>query len=200
MSSKKFWLMHGAVAAAMFSAAIGLAPQSAFAQTGPVAGVGSTSAQSVTATVKAINLATRHVTLVGPNGETSNFQVGKAVKNLDQVKVGDKIKATYYVSTLYVLAKQGTKLPDDAVAAVEARAAKGQTPAAGAATRITVTDTVLGVDMAKHTLKLADPQGGQVRTVVVTDKERQKQLAMVKVGDTITAYVTEALVISVDKP
>ena len=156
--------------------------------------------QTLTAkvTVKSVDLKTRHVTVTAPSGDTFTLKVGKAVHNLAQVKPGDTIHATYTLETEFVLSAPNTPLPDDTQTVVAARAAKGELPAAVVANHVVVTGAVVGIDKAKHTLKLVDPNGGQVHTVVVSNKDRQKAMQQIKVGDTITAYVTESLLIAVN--
>ena len=55
---------------------------------GPVGGTGQSAAITVRATVKSIDLKTRHVTLVGPEGNAFTVKIGPAAHNLDQVKAG----------------------------------------------------------------------------------------------------------------
>ena len=50
---------------------------------------------TVTATVEALDLNNRLVTLKGPKGNVVTFRVDEIVKNLPQVKVGDKLAITY---------------------------------------------------------------------------------------------------------
>src|SRR5262249_56567283 len=45
--------------------------------------------KTVTAKVKSIDVATRHVVLTTPDGQDHEFVVGKQARNLPQVKVGD---------------------------------------------------------------------------------------------------------------
>ncbi len=49
----------------------------------------------VSATVEALDLASRMVTLRGPKGNLVTLKVGEHVKNLDEVKVGDLVTAGY---------------------------------------------------------------------------------------------------------
>ncbi len=58
---------------------------------------------SATATVKAINLETRQVTLQGKKGKPFTITVSEAVTNLPQVKVGDQVVVTYYEALLVQL-------------------------------------------------------------------------------------------------
>jgi hypothetical protein len=184
---------------AAFAAAITLAaaPVAVLAQ-GMVAGLGNSQTLTSKVTVKSVDLKTRHVTVVGPTGDTSTMKVGKAVHNLDRIKPGDKIHATYTLETEFVISSPNTPLPADTQTVVAARAAKGELPAAVVSNHLVVTGAVLGIDKAKHTLKLVDPKGGQVHTIVVSNKDRQQAMSQIKVGDTITAYVTESLLVAVN--
>src|SRR5213078_5028301 len=53
---------------------------------------------SLTASVEAIDYTNREVTLKGPLGNEVTFTVDKRVKRLDEAKVGDQVRADYYVS------------------------------------------------------------------------------------------------------
>jgi hypothetical protein len=98
------------------------------------------SSQTITARAKvqAIDLATREVTLVGPEGNVFSVHAGDAVRNLDKVKVGDTVVATYYASIVLVLSAPGTQVPDNQVNTALARAAKGQMPAGAPCPAVTL--------------------------------------------------------------
>ena len=53
---------------------------------------------SITASVEAINHTNREVTLKGPLGNGVTFTADQRVKRLNEVKVGDLVRADYYVS------------------------------------------------------------------------------------------------------
>ena len=99
------------------------------------AGIGETDTSTVRATVKAIDMKTCTLTLVGPQGETKTLKMGEQVQNLAQVKPGDTVVARYYEFVAYVLAPPGTKLPDDILAVAGARATPGEMPAGGVEAR-----------------------------------------------------------------
>ena len=170
------------------------------AQASGMAGVGETETITVRATVKAIDMKTRTVTLVGPQGETKTMKVGPQVQNLAQVKPGDIVVVRFYDSVAYVLSPPGTKVPEDTLAAAAARAVPGGLPAGGVAEKVVVTGLVVGVNPTAHTLSLVNPPpaGGEVRTVTVKDPQYQQMMSSIKVGDTITAYITEAVVVAVE--
>ena len=108
----------------------------AMAQASGMAGVGETETVTIRATVKAVDMKTRTVTLLGPQGETKTMKVGAQVQNLAQVKPGDIVVARFYDSVAYVLSPPGTKVPEDTLAAAAARAAPGGIPAGGVAEKV----------------------------------------------------------------
>jgi len=180
--------------AALIALAVTATPISVSAQGMPA--ISRSERQTATATVKSIDKATRHVTLTSASGEDFSLKAPDDVRNLDKLKVGDTITATYVRETEFVISEPNAPLPEDTETVVSARAAKGELPAAAVANHIVVTGAVLAIDMDKHTLKLGSPQGGEVHTVAVTRPDGQAAMAKLKVGDKITAYVTEGLLIA----
>jgi hypothetical protein len=202
-SPKRMITLIGVPAACLLFVATAMLPPyspPARAQASGMAGVGETETVTIRATVKAVDMKTRTVTLVGPQGETKTMKVGEQVKNLAQVKPGDVVVARFYDSVAYVVAPPGTKLPEDAMAIAEAQAAPGERPAGGIGAKIIVTGLVVGVNPVAHTISLVNPPpaGGEVRTLTVKNPEYQKMLPQIKVGDTITAVISEALVAAVE--
>jgi hypothetical protein len=61
----------------------------------------------VKATVVAVDLATRAVTLKGEDGKTFKVQAGDAVQRLDQVKPGDVVAVTYTESLAFEVVPKG---------------------------------------------------------------------------------------------
>jgi len=168
------------------------------AQAAGMAGIGETEVISLRATVKAVDQKLRKVTLVGPQGNTMRLKVGDEVRNLAQVKPGHQVIVQYHASIAYVLAPQGTKLPNDSLTMAGVRAAPGQMPAGAVGAKVVVTSTVVGVDPLTHTLQLVDPSGGLIRSVDVVTPEGQQNMKLIKVGDTITAVISEAVAIAVE--
>ncbi|MBL8659719.1 MAG: hypothetical protein JNM75_08190 [Rhodospirillales bacterium] len=163
-----------------------------------IGGVGESQASSMQATVKSIDAAARRATLVGPDGDELNVKLSKEVRNLDQVRPGDKVVVRYYDSTVYVIAPAGQRAPDDMSAVATARAQPGALPGAAVAQKIILSGLVVGVDPSAHTISLVDQSGGKVHTLNVQDEEARKMLGMVNVGDSITAYLTDAVAIAVE--
>lgn len=165
---------------------------------GEMMGVGESETAVMQATVKSVDVAKRTLVLVGPSGETKSMKVGPEVKNLAQVKAGDVIVARYSEAVAYVIAPPNSKTPEDLIALATERAAPGQKPAGGVEALAVVTALVVGVSPTADTLSLVDPAGGEVQTVAVNNPEYQKMLPDLKVGDTITAVMTESIVVAVE--
>jgi hypothetical protein len=204
MTSKTGRLTGHSVAATAIFLALAFAAPSALAQTATTTTASttptsSTHTQSITTvvTVKSIDMGNRHMVVTSASGDEFAMKVPAEVHNLDKIKVGDKIRATYTRETELVISKGNAPLPPDSETTLAARAAKGELPAGAVANHIVVTGAVLGIDMANHTLKVVNPQGGQVHTIYVSLADRQKAMSQLKVGDKITAYVTESLLLSV---
>lgn len=151
---------------------------------------------SISATVEAVNLKKRIVTLRGPEGRVVDLEVGEEVKNLPQVHKGDTVVATYYESIAIEVKKPGEAQPGITTAEDVRTAKLGEKPAMTGAHQTTVTATVVGLNKAKSEATLKGPRG---RTVTVAVKD-PKKLDNVKVGDLVEVTYTEALAISVEKP
>lgn len=196
---KMNFLTGAAITAFVSTLALVGAPQVVSAK-GEIAGIGSSRTLTAKLTVKSVNMATRRAVLTDSDGYSYAMKVGDHVRNLNKVKPGDTINATYNLTTVYVLSGRGAATPANTDVTMTARAAKGDLPAGAAMNSTVITDVVLGVDLANNTLKLSDPKGGRVQTVHVANPLAQKQLHTVKVGDKITEHVTQSLLVAVNRP
>jgi len=148
----------------------------------------------VTATVGAVDLDNRIVTVKGPEGNLVDIKAGEQVKNLAQVKVGDSVEITYYESIAVKVFKPGEAPQGTAATVAAERLAKpGEKPAGIAGSQVTITATVESISPKKTsvTLKMAD---GKYKVVKIKDK---KNLENVKVGDEVVITATETLAIAV---
>lgn len=183
-------------------AAFALGPQAALSQQpsadGPVVvasepgKVAIAEKAEITATVVAIDQATRTVTLKGPKGRTIDVIAGDAVKNFDQIRVGDRVVAVYHQALTLELKK--TKAPRGATETVtEARAKPGARPFGVVGREITVLANVIAVDPKKSIISLKGPRGNIVDLTV----RNPDHFKVVKVGDQVEAVYTEALAVAV---
>jgi hypothetical protein len=163
----------------------------AVAATGPgKAGVADT--VSISATITAIDKATRDITLKGPQGKEVTLTAGPEVKKFDQLKVGDQVNAQY-VEALTLELKKGGGLVVGRTAQAAGASQPGDKPAGAVGRQVTIVADVVAVDPAKQSITLRGPQ----RTVdlVVRDPEQFKLIAK---GDQVEAKYTQALAIAVE--
>ena len=166
--------------------------------TSALGGVGESQTVTLSAKVKAVNLKTRDVTLVKPTGEVFTVHAGDSVQRLAEIKPGQTVVAHYYTSVAYVISKGNANTPENMALIASAKADKTQLPGGVVAERTVVTGTVVGIDMSAHQLQLVNPTGGRIITIDVKDPQRQKDMAMLNVGDRLTIVTTQALAIAID--
>jgi len=91
------------------------------------------------------------------------------VKNLPQVKVGDKVVATYYESIAARIVKPGTG-PASAAQQAVATAKPGEKPAGAMVQQVTVTATVEAIDKNSQYVTLKGQEGKTVEVKVQDPK------------------------------
>jgi hypothetical protein len=161
-------------------------------------GVGESQTVSLRAKVKSVNLKTRDVTLMKPTGELFTVHAGDSVQRLAEIKPGQTVVVRYYTSVAYVVSKANANTPENMALIAAARGEKTQLPGGIVAERTIVTGTVVGIDMSAHQLQLVNPTGGRIITIDVKDPQRQKDMAMLNVGERLTIVTTQALAIAID--
>jgi Cu/Ag efflux protein CusF len=151
---------------------------------------------TVTAKVEAVDLQNRTVQVVGPLGRKVTLKVDERVKNLPQVKVGDKVVVKYAESVALELTKGSSTLLKTETSTGPMAQAAGAKPGVSQVTRTTLDANVKKVDKKKSLVLLQGADGHFVE-VQVKDPAVMKQI---KVGDQVTATFTEAMVIDVVAP
>jgi len=147
------------------------------------------------AKIRSIDPANRHVTLVGGSGQVAVLTAGPSVR-LEMLKAGDTVNAKYYRSVVFLLVPPGTPVQENQISDLVVQNA--QAPGGYGIQRTRVSGLVVGMDMAAHSIDVVDPAGGGVYTIDVTDPARQMAMSELKVGDTITAVVSQALAVSIE--
>lgn len=152
---------------------------------------------TITASVEAINQTNREVTLKGPLGNSVTFTVDQRVKRLNEVHVGDLVRADYFVSVAAEVRKPTPEEEKNPLVelGVTEKAPPGTSPAAGGLRQFRVVTTIEGLDRPTETVTVKGPRGNYV-TVRVMDPSR---LTQVRIGETIVVTYTEALAISLEK-
>jgi hypothetical protein len=134
--------------------------------------------EKVTATVEAINPATREVSLRGPNGPVSVIVV------------------SYYQGIAVQMAKGETKVTEPAAAEFAYKSQPGQKPGAGVGASITTTVTIVAINTDTNTVafKRAD---GSIHLIAVKSPNMVQFVRTLKPGDQVDVTYTESLAINV---
>ena len=154
------------------------------------------SLQQMTATVEKIDLASREVTLKGPSGQSRTIKVGPEARNLDKVKVGDRVTVSYYESFTAQMRRHDKPNEGFMNAEGAVRAAPGEKPGGAAAQSTASTVTIESVDTKNNTVTFHRPDGATA-TIPVLSPEGREFIAKLKKGDVVDVMYTEAVAIEV---
>lgn len=145
------------------------------------------------ATVTAIDLQQREVTLKDETGREIVVEASDQVRNLDQVKVGDEVVVSYTEALAWQVRPAGKAAPGVSTQSGVTRAKPGEKPGGSVGRSVTLTATITGIDMAHDTVTLTGP-GGKSQTIKVRDPAN---LRKVQVGDLVDITYSEAVAIAV---
>jgi len=148
---------------------------------------------TATATIEAIDTTARRLTLRDEKGEVDTYTVDPVVSRFNELKVGDRVKMTYYESTVFQLRKPGEKSNPETDEAALTRA-KNLLPGGTIATQERRTVTVKAVDMSVPSITVTTEDGRTVSRKV----DDKKNLEGVKPGDRIDITYTQAVLTSVE--
>jgi len=191
--------IRAAMNATMFAAVVfvAMAPPLFAQQAGAVTGgavaiapgrVTAASTAQIVATVEAVDAARRGVALKGPKGNVQTMTVSEDVRNLAQVKVGDRVVVTYAQALALQLKKSGSGSREREGGA---RPAQGERPAGAAGRELVVVGEVVAVNYTRQTVTLRGAK--QTVTLAVPDS---LELRSITTGDQVQATYTEALALA----
>jgi len=144
--------------------------------------------------VEAIDYTSRVLTLKDEDGQFVTVDVPADAKRFSEIKVGDKVTATYYDNVTVRLKKPG-EAPVNAESAATTPGT-GVKPGGTVATQRTMTAVVEAIDPKVPSITFKGPKGWKYSRRIV-DKNVLKQ---VKVGDQVDFTWTEAVMIEVTAP
>ena len=156
--------------------------------------------EEVSATVEAIDLDTRMVVLRESDGTEFALVVDPEVRNLEQVKVGDRVVTRYRESLGAELRKRGDGSSDTqepAVSTTSARAADGAKPSVTSSTQTSQTVRITSVDTKNHVVSFYGSDG-LARVLPVRSPQGKEFIAGLKAGDEVELTYTEAVAMSVE--
>jgi hypothetical protein len=155
--------------------------------------------ETMSATVEAVDVQTRMLSLRGTEGRMETLEVSPEVSNLPQVKVGDKLMVRYYQSMAATIKAKDTSTTLSSVdhEAAESRAQPGEKPGAMVGRKVTSTVVIHSVDKKNNSVMFSGPDG-LVRSVPIKRPEAQKFVKTLKQGDQVELTYTEALAVSIE--
>jgi hypothetical protein len=157
-----------------------------------IEGVGVMELTRITASIEAVDLKNRIVTLKGPRGNTFAVLAGPGVKNLQQVKAGDMLEIDHYESVA-IEVKKTEAAPTLTETDLAVKAAPGARPGGLALRKVRVVTNVLGVNTETQSVLVRGPLG-HLTAVKIRDP---KVLATLQAGGQIDLTYVEGVAISV---
>jgi hypothetical protein len=150
-----------------------------------------------TATVTAIDPATRAVTVQGDKGPLT-IQASPDVKNFNNLKVGDRVNISYYQGIAAQLVKGSKKVSDPAVSTFRQGNSQGPglTPSGVIGASATVTAKIQDVNLPTNTVAFTGADG-TTHIVQVKTPEMQSFIRELKRGDVVQVTFTDSVAVEI---
>lgn len=149
-------------------------------------------AVSAQATVTAIDMASRKVSLKNAAGEAFDIVAGEQVTNLANLKVGDVVALRYLQMLDLELLKGTAGVRKRIVEVAAGKAEAGEKPGAGIGKKVTLYGDVIAVDKGLQTITVKG-----VDHTLVLKVHNPAQFALIAKGDQIKAVQTQAVGIGI---
>ncbi|MFB2925707.1 hypothetical protein [Aeromonas hydrophila] len=149
-------------------------------------------AVSAQATVTAIDMASRKVSLKNAAGEAFDIVAGEQVTNLANLKVGDVVALRYLQMLDLELLKGTAGVRKRVVEVAAGKAEAGEKPGAGIGKKVTLYGDVIAVDKGQQTITVKG-----VDHTLVLKVHNPAQFALIAKGDQIKAVQTQAVGIGI---
>lgn len=149
-------------------------------------------AVSAQATVTAIDMASRKVSLKNAAGEAFDIVAGEQVTNLANLKVGDVVALRYLQMLDLELLKGTAGVRKRIVEVAAGKAEAGEKPGAGIGKKVTLYGDVIAVDKGQQTITVKG-----VDHTLVLKVHNPAQFALIAKGDQIKAVQTQAVGIGI---
>ena len=146
------------------------------------------------ATITAIDVPKRLVTLKGQDGDVFEVEAGPEIRNLEKLQVGSVVVATYTESLALEIAAAGAATPG-ITGSVSGTPTPGQRKLGR---QVTATFKVEAVDAAANKVTLSDGTGNS-RTIDVKHPKAQERLKTLKPGEMAVITYTESLALRLEE-
>ncbi|MES2352922.1 MAG: hypothetical protein V4568_00760 [Pseudomonadota bacterium] len=149
------------------------------------------------ATVMSVDVPNRLVTIRNENGVMETLTVPDTVRNLPQLKEGDRVKISYKEALAAAIKKPGEGEVTAQSKERIVRSEPGAKPGGVAERETSATILVTGVDSVHNTLTFVGPQG-KTRTIAVKNLTLRDYLKQLKPGDRVDVVYSEGMAITVE--
>ena len=149
------------------------------------------------AVVVSVNQRTREVVLRGPEGNRVTVTAGPEVRNLPQVRRGDRVVETSGEALAVELAPPGDRRPPVETVVGTAPARPGQRPAGPAGEQVRARVRIEAVDQRTGRVAFVGPQGVR-RAVTPREPEMIDFARRLRPGDEVDVTYTEAVAVRVE--
>ncbi|OUL25946.1 hypothetical protein BV378_14000 [Nostoc sp. RF31YmG] len=147
-------------------------------------------------TVAAVDKASRTVTINGRDGAVLDVVASDAVRNFDQLRVGDKVALDYEASVALELQPAGSAPVGVSGSQGGSVAAPGSRPGGSLSRTVSVVTEVVAVDPVANTIALKGPRGN-TQIIAVEREDLRAKLPRVNRGDLLRISYTEAVALAI---
>lgn len=148
------------------------------------------------ATVTAVDKAKRTFTVTGQNGKSHTFTAGEEMQNFDQIKVGDRVDASYVEEASIVVNRTGLAPVMEEKTTI-ARAGKGGRPGMIITSSVEAVGVITAIDHKTRSVTIKGPRGNEL---VTTARAGIKGFENVKKGDNVELKHKQTLTIAAVAP
>jgi hypothetical protein len=145
--------------------------------------------------VKAVDQATRTLTVIARDGETQTIKVPPEVKRFGEIVAGDSVVVEVNQGLLLEYLPPGQAGVETAAAAVGAVSGQGATPGAAVAGGVQGTVTIVELDAQSRVVTFQDLDGNRYKVKAGPGLAIEK----LKVGDRLVATYVQTLAIGIEK-
>jgi hypothetical protein len=186
------------IPASLAVALLAVAAPAARAQTAtPPPGVTMGELTRLTATVESVDTTTREVLLRGEGGNLVTVKAGPELRNLAQVRPGDRVVLDYQEAIAVEIVRPGDTRPPVGGVAAAGRAEPGQRPAGLAGEAVRVRVRVDTVDADAGVVTFTGPRGA-TRRVTVREPAMRDFVRGLRAGEEVDIVYAEALAVRVE--
>ena len=152
--------------------------------------------RQLSATVESVDMSTRQVLLQTPQGTRATVVAGPEVRNLPQLRAGDRVTVTYQEAIAVQMAQPGSRRLDAAVLVAQ-RAAPGQLPSGAISGVVASRVSVVSVAPDGTSVTFIGPRR-VLHIAEVRDPKLQSFVQRLRPGDQVDVAYANELAVRVD--